>query len=81
MYGTGHMQRRTCWQAPVSTHLKWVSPRTTLLACVFTRACVLLSFVRALVHRVVQNEGSVMKQNSVQDSESLKSWAKIPDSK
>ena len=42
-YGTGHMQRRTCRQAPASTRLKWVSHHKTLLECVLTRACVLLS--------------------------------------
>ena len=54
-YGISHMQRRTCWWAPASTHLKWVSHRTTLLAHVLTRACVLLSFMRALACRVLKN--------------------------
>ena len=34
---------------------KWVSHRTTMLACVLTRACVLLSFMHALALRVVKN--------------------------
>ena len=55
MYGTGYMQRCTCRRAPASTHPKWVSHRMTLLVHVLTRACVLLSFVHALAHRVVKN--------------------------
>ena len=55
MYGTGHMQRRTRRQAPASTCLKWVSHCKTLLVRVLTRACVLLSFARALAHKVVKN--------------------------
>ena len=55
MYGTGHMQRCSCKRAPASTHPKWVSHRVTLLARVLTRACVLLSFMCALVRRVVKN--------------------------
>ena len=49
------MQRCTCRQAPASTRLKWMSHRKTLLACVLTRACVLLSFVHALACRVAKN--------------------------
>ena len=49
------MQHRTHRQTPASTHLKWVSYRKTLLARVLTRACVLLSFERALARRVVKN--------------------------
>ena len=49
------MQRHTRRQAPASRHPKWVSHRMTLLTCVFTRACVLLSFARALAHCVVKN--------------------------
>ena len=55
IYGTGHMQRHTRRRAPGSTCLQWVSHRMTLLARVLTRACVLLSFTRALAHRVVKN--------------------------
>ena len=55
MYGIGHMQSRTHRRAPVSTRLKWVSHRTTLLVRMLTRACVLLSFARALAYRVVKN--------------------------
>ena len=55
VYGTGHMQSRTCRQAPASTRLKWVSHCKTLLACVLTRDCVLLNFTCALAHRVVKN--------------------------
>ena len=55
MYGTGHMQHRPCRRAPVSTRLKWVSHHMTLLARVLTRACVLLSFVHVIAHRVVKN--------------------------
>ena len=54
-YGAGHMQRHTRRQAPVSAHTKWVSHHTTLLVHVLTRACVLLSFMRALARRVVKN--------------------------
>ena len=49
------MQRHTHRQVPASTCTKWVSHRTTLLACVLTRACVLLSFACALACRVVKN--------------------------
>ena len=49
------MQRCTRRQIPASTCLKWVSHCKKLLACVLTRACMLLSFACALVHRVVKN--------------------------
>ena len=55
MYGTGHMQCRTCRQAPACTHAKWVSHSMTWLACVLTRAYVLLNVAHALARRVVKN--------------------------
>ena len=55
IYGTGHMQYRTRRLTPASMHTKWVSHRMTLLACLLTRACVLLSFTRALARRVIKN--------------------------
>ena len=48
-------KRHTRRQAPASTCAKWVSHRKTLLACVLTRTCVLLSFACALMCRVVRN--------------------------
>ena len=54
-YGTSHIQCCTHRQVPASARLKWVSYRKTLLVCVLTRACVLLSFVCALVRRVLKN--------------------------
>ena len=54
-YGTGYMQRRTRRRVPASMCAKWMSHCTTLLTCVLTRTCVLLSFGRALAHRVVKN--------------------------
>ena len=60
MYGTGHMQRRTCRLAPACMRAKWMSHCTTFLACELTaceltRAYELLSFAHALAHRVVKN--------------------------
>ena len=54
-YDTGHMQCRTRKSAPVSTHAELVRYCTTLLACMLTRACVLLKFACAHAHRVVKN--------------------------
>ena len=50
IYGTSHMQRHTRRRISASMRAKWVRHCTTLLVRVLIRACVLLSFVRALAN-------------------------------